>query len=56
MRGRHSAKPAEIRDRITRMFPSHKKIELFAREVPDGWDAWGNEVASKIDSDVAPSF
>ena len=56
MRGRHSAKPAEIRDRITRMFPSHKKIELFAREVPDGWDAWGNDVVPKIDSEVAPSF
>ena len=28
---KHSAKPAEIRDRITKMFPTQNKIELFAR-------------------------
>ena len=44
LRGRHSAKPSEIRDRITRMFPTQNKIELFARERVDGWDAAGNEV------------
>jgi len=43
-RGRHSAKPTEIRDRIVEMFPMQKKIELFARERVDGWDSWGNEV------------
>lgn len=43
-RGRHSAKPAEVRDRITCMFPTQEKIELFARERVEGWDAWGNEV------------
>ena len=47
-RGRHSEKPKEIRHRITEMFPTQSKIELFAR--PDwtdydrGWDFWGNEV------------
>jgi len=47
-RGRHSEKPKEIRHRITEMFPTQAKIELFAR--PDwtdygmGWDFWGNEV------------
>lgn len=40
-RGRHSAKPAEVRERITQMFPTQRKIELFAREPADGWDAWG---------------
>lgn len=46
--GRHSEKPKEIRHRITEMFPTQAKIELFAR--PDwtdyerGWDFWGNEV------------
>jgi N6-adenosine-specific RNA methylase IME4 len=44
MRGRHSAKPAEIRNRITRMFPQHKKVELFARESTEGWAVWGNEI------------
>ena len=40
---RHSEKPSEIRDRITRMFPTHKKIELFARQRVDGWSCWGND-------------
>lgn len=40
----HSAKPDEIRNRITSMFPTQKKIELFARKKYPGWDAWGNEV------------
>lgn len=44
LRTRHSAKPAEIRNRITEMFPTKKKIELFARERIEGWDAIGNEI------------
>jgi N6-adenosine-specific RNA methylase IME4 len=44
MRTRHSAKPQEIRNRITRMFPTQKKIELFARATTEGWDVFGNEV------------
>lgn len=43
MRGRHSAKPREIRELIARQFPRVPRIELFAREKTDGWDAWGNE-------------
>ena len=43
-RGAHSVKPYEVRHRINEMFPHHEKIELFARERFDGWDAWGNEV------------
>ena len=42
-RGRHSEKPAEVRDRIDLMFPSQSKIELFARSRHPGWAAWGNE-------------
>jgi N6-adenosine-specific RNA methylase IME4 len=44
MRGVHSKKPDEIRQRISRMFPTQKKLELFARQTSDGWDVWGNEV------------
>lgn len=47
-RTRHSAKPAEFRNRITQMFPEQKKVELFAREKVDGWDCWGNEVETAI--------
>ena len=43
-RGKHSEKPWEVRDRIVKMFPTQSKIELFARENFNGWDAWGNEV------------
>ena len=41
---KHSKKPHEVRKRIEQMFPTQKKIELFAREKHDGWDSWGNEV------------
>lgn len=47
-RTRHSEKPAEIRDRITQMFPTQKKVELFARQKVEGWDCWGNEVETTI--------
>ena len=44
-RGRHSEKPKEIRHRITEMFPTQSKIELFARpdwtDYDGGWDFWG---------------
>lgn len=39
----HSTKPNEIRLRIEKMFPKSKKIELFARQAPKGWDVWGNQ-------------
>jgi N6-adenosine-specific RNA methylase IME4 len=51
LRGAHSAKPKEVRRRIQRMFPTHDRIELFARECPLGWDAWGNEVLCEYSSD-----
>lgn len=44
-RGRHSAKPAEVRDRIVSLMGEDtERIELFARNYADGWDCWGNEV------------
>jgi N6-adenosine-specific RNA methylase IME4 len=47
-RTRHSEKPDEVRDRISAMFPTQSKIELFARRKVEGWDCWGNEVESSI--------
>jgi len=49
MRGKHSAKPIEIRKRIELMFPTQTKLEMFARQSAEGWDAWGNEVENSID-------
>lgn len=43
-RGRHSAKPAETRERITRLIGDLPRIELFARDAAEGWDNWGNEL------------
>lgn len=43
-RGRHSEKPPVVRDLIVKLFGDRPRIELFARERFDGWDAWGNEI------------
>ena len=40
----HSKKPDEVRDRIVELVGDLPRIELFARERHDGWDAWGNEL------------
>ena len=40
----HSRKPAEIRERIVELCGDVPRIELFARERADGWDALGDEV------------
>lgn len=41
----HSAKPPTFYDIIDRMYPGVRKLELFQREVRDGWLGWGNQVA-----------
>lgn len=46
-RDAHSAKPAEVAERIERMFPSLPKAELFSRSPRDGWFAWGNQTKGK---------
>lgn len=51
-RGRHSAKPPEVRNRIVRLLGDVPRIELFARERVPGWDADGNELGCQI-SDFA---
>ena len=40
----HSKKPALVRERIVELVGDLPRIELFARQEVDGWDAWGNEV------------
>jgi len=47
-RGRHSAKPNQMRELIASQFPDVPKVELFARERAPGWDAWGNESPPRI--------
>ena len=49
-RGKHSEKPINVIDGITKMFPSQEKIELFARKNYFGWDNWGLEIPdSKVE-------
>ena len=43
IRGRHSVKPEEVRNRIELLFGPVNRIELFARTAAAGWDQWGNE-------------
>jgi len=49
LRGRHSAKPIEVRNRIEEMFPTQSKIELFARKSAPGWAVWGDEVEKDVE-------
>ena len=43
-RGKHSKKPAIIRDKIVELCGDLPRIELFARQRVEGWDCWGNEI------------
>ena len=40
-RSEHSQKPYQVAERISKMFPTQSKIELFARGSREGWDSWG---------------
>jgi N6-adenosine-specific RNA methylase IME4 len=43
-RGRHSAKPPEVRRRLEALCGNRPRLELFARERACGWDAWGDQL------------
>ena len=47
-RGRHSAKPEEVRRRIVELCGDRSRIEMFARTKAPGWDVWGNEVTETM--------
>ena len=40
---------AQTRDRIVQLMGDLPRIELFARQSPEGWDVWGNEVECSIE-------
>lgn len=40
----HSRKPASVRDKLVTLFGDLPRVELFARESIDGWDAIGDQV------------
>ncbi|MBQ1790375.1 MAG: hypothetical protein II008_09365 [Oscillospiraceae bacterium] len=41
-RTEHSRKPQQFREMIDDLYPIGERLELFAREAPEGWDVWGN--------------
>ena len=43
----HSQKPDEVRDRIVQLMGDLPRIELFARQKTDGWDALGFDIDGK---------
>lgn len=44
----HSKKPEIFRTEIVNLMGNIPRVELFARQKTEGWDAWGNEVESDI--------
>ena len=47
-RKRHSEKPVEVLEAIEKMFPTQKRIELFARRKVKGWTVWGLDAFDEI--------
>jgi N6-adenosine-specific RNA methylase IME4 len=45
---KHSKKPDCVRDMIVQLCGDIPRIELFARQNVNGWDAWGNEVSESV--------
>ena len=44
-RAAHSVKPEAVSERIERMYPQARRLELFARRARDGWAVWGNDLS-----------
>lgn len=50
-RGRHSEKPVQLLE-IAESVSPEPRLELFARKRRQGWDAWGNEIASNANESI----
>lgn len=46
--GEHSEKPKEVHHRLEQLYGNVKRIELFARDCVDGWDAFGDQAKHSI--------
>lgn len=44
----HSRKPDEQYQKIERLYPGKRYLELFARRKREGWASWGNEVVCDV--------
>ena len=45
---KHSQKPDVVRERIVELLGDLSRVELFARDVAEGWSRWGDGVDSDI--------
>jgi N6-adenosine-specific RNA methylase IME4 len=43
-RGRHSAKPEQVRHWIEQWYPNTPKLEMFSRLKRPGWEVFGNQI------------
>lgn len=41
---RHSKKPEIAYEIIERLYPGLNKLEMYARNIRENWDSWGNEI------------
>lgn len=46
---KHSKKPACVRDKIVELMGDLPRLEMFAREAPEGWDVFGNQAPGSIE-------
>jgi N6-adenosine-specific RNA methylase IME4 len=44
----HSEKPSEVHERIERMYPDARKLEMFARAARPGWHLFGDQAPEAI--------
>lgn len=54
--GEHSQKPWEVKNRLEQLYGDVNRIELFARDMSQGWDAWGNECPNNSIELTGPQF
>lgn len=54
--GRHSKKPAAIRNMIATWWPDARRLEMFCRYPAPGWHVWGNQVDSSLAGLPAETF
>ena len=53
-RGAHSVKPVEAYERIEALMGDVSRVELFARNRREGWDAWGDQLDQAVPAPHAP--
>ena len=51
----HSRKPDEQYEKIDRLYPNTKRLEMFARRRWLGWDVFGNQVTESISLPLRPT-